>query len=176
MTIIVQWLHFWPYLAMWKKIFFCLLVPFFIVLFFYLCIFITYQQDIALQQTEITQRLIRINQYQKTQNAQPSLVLLQSQYADYAFHLEHQSPDMRLQHLFSTYQVIPQTWENEHNSLYKLTFILPYSQFLSLLAHLSHAGFSLTLLDVIPTKAHLLSIQIHLIDLNESISKQGALS
>lgn len=174
MRITKRGLQFVALLPIWQKILLSLLWPIAIFILYYWIIFIPYQQEIIWLQTETTQKLTRIHQYQNILNTASSLDLLKIEQADYD--LSQETSDTELQYLLATHKLIPELWENEHDTLYKLTFTLSYNHFLSLLMHLSQTSFSLTSLKVFPIKPYLLSIQIHLIKLDDNLSQQDSIS
>lgn len=176
MKINVQWLQFVISLAMWQITLLSLTIPFTIFLLYYFFIYSGYQQEITQQQMETTQRLSRIHHYQKTLETAPSLESLIAQQADYHISLNNSSTHEQLQHLLITYHFIPEIWENSPNSLYKLTFTLPYTRLITLLEHLNQTGLLLISLDITPTKTELLSIQITLMALKELSLEQGGIS
>lgn len=176
MKINVQWLQFVISLAMWQITLLSLTIPFTIFLLYYFFIYSGYQQEITQQQMETTQRLSRIHHYQKTLETAPSFESLIAQQADYHISLNNPSTHEQLQHLLITYHFIPEIWENSPNSLYKLTFTLPYTRLITLLEHLNQTGLLLISLDITPTKTELLSIQITLMALKELSLEQGDIS
>ncbi|WP_193017338.1 hypothetical protein [Proteus sp. FME41] len=176
MKIQTQWLQFIAFLTTWQITLLSLTLPFIIFFLYYFFIVTDHQQEITQQQTEITQRLTRMNHYQSLLDAMPSLDSLMTLQTEYDIPLDNQSPQERLQSLLIAYHFIPETWENTADSLYKLTFILSYSRFLTLLEQLNQAGFFLVSLSVIPTNIALLSIKISLTRLNDLVSEQGDIS
>ena len=139
-------------------------------------IYTDYQQEITQQHMEIKQSLSRIHHYQRTLETIPSLGSLIAQQADYNIPLNIPSASEQLQHILMTYHFIPETWENSSNSLYKLTFTLPYARFLTLLEFLNQTGLLLVSLNIMPTETKLLSVQITLTTLKELSLEQEDIS
>ncbi|NBN75987.1 hypothetical protein [Proteus sp. G2615] len=176
MKINVKWLQFVVSLAMWQITLLSLTIPFIIFLLYYFFIYTDYQQEITQQHMEIKQSLSRIHHYQRTLETIPSLGSLIAQQADYNIPLNIPSASEQLQHILMTYHFIPETWENSSNSLYKLTFTLPYTRFLTLLEFLNQTGLLLVSLNIMPTETKLLSVQITLTTLKELSLEQEDIS
>lgn len=176
MKIDAQWLQFMAFLPKWKITLLSVIIPFIVFLLYYFFICIDYQQETTRQQVEVAQTLTRINYYQNTLGTMPPLNSLITQQTDYDTPLNNQSANERLQHLLITYHFTPETWENMPNSLYKLTFTLPYPRFLALLKYINQTGLSLVSLNISPIKTDKLSVQISLTELNNPLSEQGDIS
>lgn len=176
MKINTQWLLLIAFLPKWKLTLLSLIIPFITFLFYYLFIYTDYQQEIAQQYVEITQRLKRINHLQSTLSTMPSMNSLITQQIDYDIPFDNPQVSEQLQRLLMTYHFIPEVWENAPNSLYKLTFHLSYPQFLTLLECLNQTSLALISLNVVPIERHLISVQMSLTALSYPSAIPGDIS
>lgn len=176
MKINAQWLLFIAFLPKWKLTLLSLIIPFIAFLFYYLFIYTDYQQEIAQQHIEMAQRLKRINYHQSTLEIMPSINSLITQQIDYDIPLNNSPVSEQLQRLLMTSHFIPEIWEVMPNSLYKLTFTLSYSQFLTLLEYLNQTSLALISLNIVPIETHLISVQMSLTELSYSSAIQGDIS
>lgn len=176
MKIKAQWLLLIAFLPKWKLTLLSLIIPFITLLFYYLFIYMDYQQAITQQHVEIAQRLKRINHHQNTLGTMPSLNSLITQQMDYDIPFDNTPVSEQLQRLLMTYHFIPDIWENTPNSLYKLTFTLSYSRFLTLLEYLNQTHLALISLNIIPIEPHLISVQMSLTELSYPSAIQGDIS
>ncbi|MCO8050940.1 hypothetical protein ACTFWT_11095 [Proteus penneri] len=166
MKINAQWLLLIAFLPKWKLTLLSLIIPFITLLVYYLFIYTDYQQEITQQHVEMAQRRKRIDHHQNTLNTMPSINSLITQQIDYDIPFNNSPVSEQLQHLLMTYHFIPEIWENTPNSLYKLTFTLSYSQFLTLLECLNQTSLALISLNIFPIENHLISVQMSLIELS----------
>ncbi|WP_109399441.1 hypothetical protein [Proteus sp. TJ1640] len=166
MKINAQWLLLIAFLPKWKLTLLSLIIPFITLLVYYLFIYTDYQQEITQQHVEMAQRRKRIDHHQNTLNTMPSINSLITQQIDYDIPFDNSPVSEQLQRLLMTYHFIPEIWENTPNSLYKLTFTLSYSQFLTLLECLNQTSLALISLNIFPIENHLISVQMSLIELS----------
>lgn len=176
MKINTQWLLLMIFLPKWKLTLLSLMVPFIILLFYYLFIYTNYQQEITQQHIEIAQRLKRINHHKSTLGTMPSINSLIIQQIDYDIPFNNLPVSEQLQRLLMTYSFIPEVWENMPNSLYKLTFTLSYPQFLTLLEYLNQTSLALISLNIVPIETRLISVQMSLSELSDSSVIQDEIS
>lgn len=176
MKINTQWLLFIAFLPKWKLTLLSLIIPIITFLFYYLFIYTDYQQEITQQHIEMAQRLKRINHHQSTLETMPSINSLIAQQIDYDIPLNNPPVSEQLQRLLMTYHFIPEIWEVMPNSLYKLTFTLSYSQFLTLLECLNQTSLALISLNIVPIETHLISVQMSLTELSYPSAIQGDIS
>jgi hypothetical protein len=176
MRINAQWLLFIAFLPKWKLTLLSLIIPFIAFLFYYLFIYTDYQQEITQQYIEMAQRLQRINHHQSTLETMPSINSLITQQIEYDIPLNNSPVSEQLQRLLMTYHFIPEIWEVMPNSLYKLTFTLSYSQFLTLLEYLNQTSLALISLNIVPIETHLISVQMSLTELSYPSAIQGDIS
>ncbi|CRL65119.1 hypothetical protein [Proteus penneri] len=166
MKINAQWLLLIAFLPKWKLTLLSLIIPFITLLVYYLFIYTDYQQEITQQHVEMAQRRKRIDHHQNTLNTMPSINSLITQQIDYDIPFNNSPVSEQLQRLLMTYHFIPEIWESTPNSLYKLTFTLSYSQFLTLLECLHQTSLALISLNIFPIENHLISVQMSLIELS----------
>lgn len=166
MKINAQWLLLIAFLPKWKLTLLSLIIPFITLLVYYLFIYTDYQQEITQQHVEMAQRRKRIDHHQNTLNTMPSINSLITQQIDYDIPFDNSPVSEQLQRLLMTYHFIPEIWENTPNSLYKFTFTLSYSQFLTLLECLNQTSLALISLNIFPIENHLISVQMSLIELS----------
>lgn len=176
MKINTQWLLLMIFLPKWKLTLLSLMMPFIILLFYYLFIYTNYQQEITQQHIEIAQRLKRINHHKSTLGTMPSINSLIIQQIDYDISFNNLPVSEQLQRLLMTYSFIPEVWENMPNSLYKLTFTLSYPQFLTLLEYLNQTSLALISLNIVPIETRLISVQMSLSELSDSSVIQDEIS
>lgn len=176
MKINTQWLLLIIFLPKWKLTLLSLMIPFIILLFYYLFIYTNYQQEITQQHIEIAQRLKRINHHKSTLGTMPSIHSLIIQQIDYDIPFNNLPVSEQLQRLLMTYSFIPEVWENMPNSLYKLTFTLSYPQFLTLLEYLNQTSLALISLNIVPIETRLISVQMSLTELSDSSVIQDEIS
>lgn len=176
MKINTQWLLLIIFLPKWKLTLLSLMIPFIILLFYYLFIYTNYQQEITQQHIEIAQRLKRINHHKSTLGTMPSIHSLIIQQIDYDIPFNNLPVSEQLQRLLMTYSFIPEVWENMPNSLYKLTFTLSYPQFLTLLEYLNQTSLALISLNIVPIETRLISVQMSLSELSDSSVIQDEIS
>ncbi|ODQ03792.1 hypothetical protein BHE86_08595 [Shigella sp. FC1655] len=176
MKINTQWLLLMIFLPKWKLTLLSLMMPFIILLFYYLFIYTNYQQEITQQHIEIAQRLKRINHHKSTLGTMPSINSLIIQQIDYDIPFNNLPVSEQLQRLLMTYSFIPEVWENMPNSLYKLTFTLSYPQFLTLLEYLNQTSLALISLNIVPIETRLISVQMSLSELSDSSVIQDEIS
>ncbi|QAV23049.1 hypothetical protein [Proteus hauseri] len=165
-----RWAQYLVFLPFWKKLVLSFFAPMSIGFISCTFIFANYLQQIEIQQAAITQSQTRIKQYRTTLDNMPSISSLKALQNDYHIPFNSISADERLQQVLNKHQFIPDSWERDNNTFYKLRFTLSYSRFLMLLEHVSQVGFSLSSINVIPINSLILSVQLHLIDLNQPIS------
>lgn len=171
-----QWSQYIVFLNFWKKLLFSLLIPITIFLFCLIFIFNKYYKEIEQKKTAITLSQIRIKQHLSTLRNMPSITSLKALQYDYHITSSPLSANERLQQILNEHQFIPDSWEYDNNSFYKLRFTLSYPQFLRLLKYVSHIGFSLSSINVMPIDHQVLSVQLHLIDLNHAVASSLSLS
>ncbi|MEQ4925348.1 hypothetical protein [Proteus hauseri] len=165
-----RWAQYLVFLPFWQKRMLSFFAPVSIALICFIFIFTHYFQAIEKQQTAITQSQIRIKQYQSTLHNMPSITSLKALQSDYQLPFNPLSADERLQQILNKHQFIPDSWEYDSNTFYKLGFTLSYARFLMLLEQISQGGFSLSSINVMPINLLTLSVQLHLIDLNQPTS------
>lgn len=166
MTVKMQWLQYIAFLTYQQRLLLNISVVFIIISCCYFLVIVDYQNAISEQDSMMAQQKIRIATHQSLLQSLPSITSLKTAQQSYALPFVIQgSIYYRLQKLLFKYSIIPQNWESEKNEL-TLSFILSYTQFLSLLNQLYQAGFSLHSLSVKPSMPDLVLIQIKLVDIH----------